>query len=146
MRSISIRSAMTGEWELIFRILDQSGLTARDIDPFRTTFHVAVAHNMVVGCAGTERHGNVAVVWPVAVLPECRGRGIASRLVQSALMRARVSGCLQAVFLSRTCASYFSRHGFLLSPRSALPDEVRASTAFLRQDGLPTLCMTRVLS
>ncbi|WP_318036380.1 GNAT family N-acetyltransferase [Cupriavidus pinatubonensis] len=142
MRDISIRVAATGEWELVAGLLEQTGLDASDVDLLGTTFHIAVAGNAIAGCAGTERHGDTAVVGPVAVLPEHRDRGIASHLVQAALMRARAGGCRRAVFLSSLCASYFSRHGFLLTPRSALPTEVRASKSYHRQESLAPLCMT----
>lgn len=48
--------------ELIVLLQERRVLAACDVDPFRKTFHVAVAQNMVVGCAGSELHGNVAVV------------------------------------------------------------------------------------
>jgi amino-acid N-acetyltransferase len=141
VRSISIRAAVTGEWEFIAGILERSGLEASDIDPVGTTFHIAAMQNMLVGCAGAEWHGNTAVVGPVAVLPEAREQGIASHLVRATLMRARASGCRYAVLFSLGSASYFSRHGFLLTPRSELPDDVRASKAYQRQEGLASLCM-----
>lgn len=141
MRSISIRTAVTGEWRLIAGILEQCGLEASDVDPLGTTFHIATGGGVLVGCAGAERHGDTAIVGPVAVLSEFQGQGVASHLVRAILMRARASGCRQAVFLWNRCASYFSRHGFLLAPRSHLPDEVRASRAFQRHEGLTLYCM-----
>nr|WP_272939569.1 GNAT family N-acetyltransferase [Cupriavidus necator] len=102
---------------------------------------MAAGADMLLGCAGVERHGDTAVLGPVAVLPEFRGQGVASHLVRAILMRARAGGCRRAVFLWSRCASYFSRHGFLLAPRSQLPDEVRASKAFQRHDGSSLSCM-----
>ncbi|CAG9172617.1 GNAT family N-acetyltransferase [Cupriavidus pinatubonensis] len=141
MRSISIRTAMTGEWERIGDILHRTGLMATDVDPFETMFHVAESESMLVGCAGAERLGNTAIVGPVAVLPEFRDRGIASHLIRTTLMRARASGCRQAVYFSHHCAVFFSRHGFLLMPRDELSPEVRASKTFQREHGFWSLCM-----
>ncbi len=146
MRGISIRVAATGERALVVGLLEQTGLCASDFDLVDSTFHIAVAGNVVAGCAGSERHGDTAIVGPVAVLPEYREQGLASHLVQAALMRARASGCRLAVVLSTFCASFFCRHGFLLSPRSALPNEVRASKAYQRYDSQARHCMTRDLT
>lgn len=140
MRGISIRAAATGERKLIIGILERCGLEPSDVDPW-TTFHIAATGSAIVGCAGAERHGDTAVVGPVAVLHEFRERGVASHLVRAILMKARASGCCQAVSLSNRCISYFSRHGFLLIPRSQLPDEVRASKAYQRHDGVAPYCM-----
>ncbi|WP_238587457.1 GNAT family N-acetyltransferase [Cupriavidus sp. IDO] len=132
---------MTGEWRLLVGILETCGLDASDVDPFGTTFHIAAGGGLLLGCAGAERHGDAVIVGPVAVLPEFQGQGIASHLVRAILMRARASGCRQAVSLWNGCASYFGRHGFLLVPRNQLPDEVRASKAFQRHEGLTLYCM-----
>lgn len=141
LRTISIRTAMTGEWRLLVGILEKCGLEASDVDPFGTTFHTAARADALLGCAGAERYGDTVIVGPVAVLPEFRGQGIALHLVRATLMRARAGGCRQAVYLWNSCASYFSRHGFLLAPRSHLPEEVRASKAFQRHEGLALYCM-----
>lgn len=141
MRGISIRATATGEWELVVGLLEQTGLDASDVDLVRTTLHIAVAAKVITGCAGAERHGDTAVVAPVAVLPEYREQGIASHLVQAALMRARADGCRLAVVLSTFCASFFCRHGFSLTPRSALPNEVRGS-AYQKHDRQAPVCMT----
>ncbi|WP_423748779.1 GNAT family N-acetyltransferase [Cupriavidus necator] len=142
MRDISIRAAVTGEWGFVVRLLEQTGLGAAEVDLVGTTFHIAVAEHVIAGCAGTKRHGGAAVFGPLAVLPEYRERGIGSHLVQAALMRARAGGCQQAVVLSMFCASFFSRHGFLVTPRGALPRELRASKAYQRHDSQASFCMT----
>ncbi|MGT2508790.1 GNAT family N-acetyltransferase [Cupriavidus basilensis] len=120
MRGISIRAAVTGQAPQIISILEQCGLDASALNLFATTFHIAVTESLIVGCAGVERHGDTAIIGPVAVLADYRDRGIASSLVQAALMRARAGGCRQAVMLAMRFATYFSRHGFYLdaAPRA----------------------------
>jgi len=145
MRGISIRVAATGERALVVSLLEQTGLYVPDFDLVES-FHIAVAGNVVAGCAGSERHGDTAIVGPVAVLPEYREQGIASHLVQASLMRARAGGCRLAVVPSTFCASFFCRHGFLLTPRSALPNAVRASKAYQRHERQARHCMTRDLT
>jgi amino-acid N-acetyltransferase len=146
MRGISIRAAATGEWVPLADLLEQTGLDTSDVDLVRTTLHVAVAAKVIAGCAGAERHGNTAVVGPVAVLPDYREQGIASHLVQAALMRAQADGCRLAVVLSMSCANFFCRHGFSLTPHSALPNEVRAAKAYQRANSQAHQCMTRDLT
>ncbi|MGT2428604.1 GNAT family N-acetyltransferase [Cupriavidus basilensis] len=107
---------------------------------FATTFHIAVTESLIVGCAGVERHGDTAIIGPVAVLADYRDRGIASSLVQAALMRARAGGCRQAVMLAMRFATYFSRHGFTLMPRRALPAEVQTSQAYQWQANPSDVC------
>ncbi|MGT2508781.1 GNAT family N-acetyltransferase [Cupriavidus basilensis] len=141
MRGISIRAAVTGQAPQIISILEQCGLDASALNLFATTFHIAVTESLIVGCAGVERHGDTAIIGPVAVLADYRDRGIASSLVQAALMRARAGGCRQAVMLAMRFATYFSRHGFTLMPRRALPAEVQASQAYQWQANPSDVCM-----
>jgi putative acetyltransferase len=65
---------------------------------------------------------------PVAVLPDCRQRGVAARLVREGLELCRQGGTGLVVVLGDP--RYYSRFGFEPAERLALHDEYQGGDAF----------------
>jgi amino-acid N-acetyltransferase len=84
----------------------------------------------VVGVAGLEVHGPDGLLRSVAVDADYRGQGIAARLVEAALERARLVPLRAVYLLTTTARDYFSRHGFAVSTREDVPAGVRDSWEF----------------
>jgi putative acetyltransferase len=57
---------------------------------------------------------------PISVVPEHRGRGVGSRLMQEALRNLREQGAAGCVLLGEP--GYYSRFGFRADPNLILPD------------------------
>ncbi|MDF3839223.1 GNAT family N-acetyltransferase [Cupriavidus basilensis] len=140
-RDLRVRAAQPADWPAIAEVLELCGLAGDDLDASLAMFHIALLDGKTVGCAGAESYGETIVVRSVAVLPPYRDRGIASHLVSALLMRARANGCRRAVLLSADCPNYFARYGFSLISAERLPEEVRASREFRRNEGALPLCM-----
>ncbi|PNY80932.1 arsenic resistance N-acetyltransferase ArsN2 [Deinococcus koreensis] len=93
-------------------------------------FVVAEEDGEVVALAGLEVHGRVGLLRSVAVRPEQRSRGVARRLVEHIIQRARDEGLGDLYLLTTTAAGYFPRFGFQPRPRSLAPAALNASPEF----------------
>lgn len=67
--------------------------------------HVAVTPGRVAGAPG-----GVALLGPLAVAPDCQGRGIGSSLVRTAIAAARRRGAVRMLVLGDS--GYYGRFGF----------------------------------
>lgn len=89
----------------------------------------------LLGVAGLERHGQVALLRSVAVAPSARGQGVAAGLVGEVLDQARCLELEEVYLLTTTAEGYFPRFGFVVVPRSVAPAALLASREF--QDACP---------
>jgi copper chaperone CopZ len=85
----------------------------------------------VVGVAGLEIAGEVALLRSLAVSGPYRGAGIGEALCLAALARAARRGVKAVYLLTETAAGFFrSKLGFQDVERSAVPPEIRATREF----------------
>jgi amino-acid N-acetyltransferase len=73
----------------------------------------------ILGCAGLERHGDIALLRSAAVLPEHQGRGVGRKLIRELLDRAASGGVAEVALLTTTAKDYFETgFGFAEAERS----------------------------
>ncbi len=130
MNETVLRPAVPADLPLILELLRQAGLVEASVPEHLTTFIVAEDAGRVVGSAGLEVYGDVALLRAVAVAREHRGRGVGRRLVESALTEARHRRLRQVVLLTETAAPFFRRLGFQEVERAALDPRFAASAEF----------------
>jgi amino-acid N-acetyltransferase len=99
----------------------------------------------VVGCAAIEPYGTVGLLRSVAVEPSLHGRGLGTRLTDAALDLARRRGVRTLYLLTETAMPFFTRFGFQVVPRSAVPAPVRASVEFTSACPASAVAMAREL-
>ena len=138
---VYIRSASQVDMEKIAALLAQCGLATEDVAEILDTFQIALCDDRIVGCAAAERHGQSIVIRSVAVEPAYRDRGVASRLVEKLLVRARGTEARQAFLLSTAAPAYFARWGFSHIPVDKAPSELQASLEFRNAARTSALCM-----
>ena len=106
--------------------LTEAHLPTDDImDQGRTFFRAQSSDGRTVGFLGVERCGNDFLLRSVVVLPDYRGQGLGSVLVEQA-----VAGLDQAgdVFVATTSAApFFARIGFSEVQRDSVPAAVLAT-------------------
>ena len=138
---IHLRQASLDDWSDVAALLRRCGLPAEDTQGSIDAFHVALDKGRIIGCVAGEQGGRAIVVRSAAVDPIYRDRGIASRLIETLLLRARGTGAREAYLLSTTAPSYFARWGSSLFPAEKVPAEVRASMVFRSAERTSALCM-----
>lgn len=141
LTDVRLRSASHSDWRQVVALLERCRLPAADVVTITENFELALCDGRIVGCAAAEHHGESILIRSVAVEPEYRERGIASRLVEALLMRARGTEARDAYLLSTVAPAYFARWGFSLIPAEEAPPEVTASSAFQRATQTSALCM-----
>jgi GNAT superfamily N-acetyltransferase len=82
-------------------------------------------HGSIVGMinllytVSTALGGRVALLEDMVVLPQFRGAGVGSKLLQAAIAHARVSGCKRITLLTdgdnEAAHKFYSKHGFTAS-------------------------------
>ncbi len=136
-----LRLAARADLPQIAALLERCRLSTEDVAEIIDSFHVAHCDGRVIGCAAAERHGDSIVIRSVAVEPTSRDRGVATRLVNALLMRARGTEVRHAVLLSASAPAYFARWGFSLIPADKAPTDARASSEFQGATLTSALCM-----
>ncbi len=94
--------------------------------------HYFVVHDdgQLVALAGLELCGEDGLLRSVVVEPEYRGQGIAGKLVEATVERARRLKLRALYLLTTTARDYFARRGFADCPRDQAPEAIRASWEF----------------
>lgn len=129
------RTASPADLPRIEALLTAVSLPVAGVAEHLEGVRVAEESGHLLGVAGLERHGQVALLRSVAVTPSVQGQGVAARLVGEVLDQARHLE-LEAVYLLTTTAEgYFPRFGFVTVPRSVAPAPLLASREF--QDACP---------
>lgn len=140
---ITLRPAGAADWPAIEALLTAHQLpTAGARDHLATTL-LATQGPEIVGCAGAEIHGSVALLRSVAVAPGLQRQGIGRRLVERLLHEARSRDLAAVYLLTVTAPEYFAQHGFKRRPRSEAPVALQASAEF--QGACPACAALMVL-
>ena len=101
-------------------------LPTDDIEDYgRTFFKALTSDGRVIGFSGVERCGDDFLLRSVVVLPDHRGLGLGSVLVEQTLAGLDRGG---DIFLATTsAATFFARIGFSEVPRDSVPAAVLAT-------------------
>ena len=94
--NVTIRPAAAAELPQILSLLRQAGLIVGGVQDHLRGFLVAAAGARVVGSAGLEVYGDVALLRSVTVDEGLRGQGLGRRLVTEALANARRLACMRS--------------------------------------------------
>ena len=87
MTTISLRQAHAADWPAVESLLTSNRLPLDGAREHLSTFVIAEAGREVVGCAGAEPRGDVALLRSVAVAPGCSVRASATRWWRSCSRR-----------------------------------------------------------
>ena len=125
----TIRQATVADFGGIRALLAACGLPASDLtEGSLRAFHVAMEGGEIVGVAGLELVGDMALLRSVAVHPRLRGSGLGSRLVDTSLALAQ-SRSVRALYLipnDESAYVFFARRGFTDIERSRVPQSMRS--------------------
>lgn len=141
-----IRPATTGDLPAVEQLLVTTGLPVDGVDESFGDFIVAEKENGIAGVVGIETYGGVALLRSAAVAPDSRGTGVGGRLVETILERAVAQGVREVYLLTTTAAGYFPRFGFMETPRSHAPEQLRASREFQGACPATAILMKRSLT
>lgn len=127
---VSLRQAGPADWPAISSLLEMHKLPLDGARQHLSTYVVASANGEVVGTAGAEVYGDVALLRSVAVAPGLHRQGIGRKMVGLLIDEARRRGLRSLHLLSVTAPEYFAQFGFKRGPRDAAPAALQASAEF----------------
>lgn len=130
LNPLSLRQAGAADWPAVEALLLANKLPTEGAREHLSTYLLAVSNGEVVGCAGAEVYGHVALLRSVAVAPGLQKQGIGRLLVQRLLQEAQARDIATIHLLTVTAPEYFAQHGFKRGPLDASPAALKASAEF----------------
>lgn len=128
---VTIRAAKPEELDTVVKLLHATGLPDDGLAAHIENVLVAENTPEIVGSAGLELYGNLALLRSIAVRPSMQGCGLGQRLTRAALDTARQHGVERVFLLTDTAREFFSRFGFETISRDNVPSAVKQSVEFI---------------
>ncbi|GCF07510.1 hypothetical protein KDI_10740 [Dictyobacter arantiisoli] len=116
----------------VLSLLSACSLPAEGADAVIPTMLVAREGKRLIGCAGLEVYGMVALLRSVALYPAYRDQQLGQHLVQAMLAHAKQLGLLEVYLLTETASNYFPRFGFRMINRAAVAPAIQLSVEWTR--------------
>ena len=129
----TLRAASIADEPAVAALLVASGLPLDGVHESIPCFVVAEDAGEVVGVAGIEAcgvSGEHALLRSVAVAPTWRSRGLGRALVTRTIADAEARGVKALYLLTTTAEAYFPTFGFSVTPREAVPDDIKATSEY----------------
>lgn len=124
-----VRAALDSDHDAVSALLSASKLATLDSSSqFGPQYVIANdSKGRLVGVAGLEVYGTVALLRSVAVTPSFRSQGLGRQLTQDRLRWAIEHGVSAIYLLTTDASSYWRRHGFSEIGRDEVPHSIRST-------------------
>jgi len=126
----TLRHATQADWPAIEALLVANKLPTEGAQAHLNTYVLAISNGEVVGCAGAEVYGRIALLRSVAVAPGLHKRGIGTLLLDRLLREARQRDASRLYLLTVTAPEYFAQFGFKRGKIDDAPPALKASAEF----------------
>jgi arsenate reductase (thioredoxin) len=127
---ITIREAMTSDYNAVSQLLLSNKLPVQDIDKALPNFFVAVFNNELAGVIGLEKYDQYGLLRSMATDFSHRNQGIASKLIDALFQYASTIGLKEIYLLTETAKEFFVKKEFIHIQREEAPDAVKKSAEF----------------
>ena len=128
--SLMLRQAGPSDWPAVEALLLVNKLPTEGAREHLPTYLLAVSNGEVVGSAGAEVYGSVALLRSVAIAPGLQKQGIGRLLVERLIQEARSRDVASLHLLTVTAPEYFAQHGFKRGKLEDAPAALKASAEF----------------
>lgn len=129
-KNVTLRQAGAADWPAVETLLLANKLPTEGASQHLATYLLAVSNGEVVGCAGAEVYGDLALLRSVAVAPGLQRQGIGQTLVERLLLEATRRQIRRIFLLTVTAPEYFARYGFKRGKIEQAPEALKASAEF----------------
>lgn len=130
LNPVSLRQASASDWPAVEALLLANKLPTEGAQAHLSNYLLALSDGDVVGCAGVEVYGSVALLRSVAVAPGLHHQGVGRLLLQTMLQQAKERGISSLHLLTTTAPEYFARFGFKPAKVEDAPSALKASAEF----------------
>ncbi|MFG6446787.1 arsenic resistance N-acetyltransferase ArsN2 [Roseateles sp. BYS180W] len=128
--SITLRQAGPSDWPAIEALLLANKLPTAGAREHLATYLLALSNGEVVGSAGAEVYGSVALMRSVAITPGLQKQGLGRLLVERLIHEARSRDIASLHLLTVTAPEYFAQYGFKRGKIEQAPAALKASAEF----------------
>lgn len=127
-------------------LLEGAGLSADDLcEASPARFYGVRRQGILAAVIGLELHGEVGLLRSLAVDPEWRGQGLASRLIGFIESQALAQGVQSLYLLSSTAVPYFREQGYAMAIRASAPPAIQATAQFAGPHPMGEALMVKTL-
>ncbi|HEY0464375.1 MAG TPA: arsenic resistance N-acetyltransferase ArsN2 [Polyangiaceae bacterium] len=142
---LTLEPASGLDLDALIRLLSSSHLPVADLESHLAAFTLAKRAGIVVGSAGLESYGELALLRSLCVAEEHRSKRIGVKLVSAVESQACAQGVRDLYLLTNGAASYFANLGFVPIDRSQAPLEIRNTAQFSAWCPASAVCMHRTI-
>jgi len=124
---VSIKEVGTSE---ITKMLRDCELPTEDLNPSQSIFLGAFNGDILIGCIGLERLGEIGLLRSLAVHINFRGKGLGIKLAEVILRKAEDKSLDQVYLLTTDAEIFFKKLGFIEIIKNDAPDSVKKTKQY----------------
>lgn len=124
---VSIKEVGTSE---ITKMLRDCELPTEDLNPSQSIFLGAFNGDILIGCIGLERLGEIGLLRSLAVHINFRGQGLGIKLAEVILRKAEDKSLDQVYLLTTDAEIFFKKLGFIEIIKNEAPDSVKKTKQY----------------
>ncbi|WP_374564068.1 arsenic resistance N-acetyltransferase ArsN2 [Ideonella sp.] len=128
--NITLRQGSQADWPAVAALLQANKLPLDGAQAHLSHYLLAQSNGEVIGCAGAEVYGDIALLRSVAVLPGLQKLGIGKLLVGRLIQEAQRRQVRMLYLLTVTAPEYFAQVGFKRMKMDDAPAALKASAEF----------------
>jgi amino-acid N-acetyltransferase len=140
---VTLEPAGAPDIDEVVRLLSTNHLPLAALEACIDAFTLAKHDGIVVGTAGLEIYGELALLRSLCVAEDHRSKRIGKALVSAVASRAFARGVRELYLLTTGAASYFVKLGFVQISRDQAPLEIRNTAQFSALCPTSAVCMRR---
>ena len=130
LKNVSLRQAGEADWPAICALLEANRLPLDGAQAYLSNYVLALSDGEVIGTAGAEVYGTIALLRSVAVAPGLHRKGVGRVMVGSLIDKAKRRGIRKLCLLTVTAPEYFAQFGFKRGSHDQAPKALLESTEF----------------
>jgi amino-acid N-acetyltransferase len=125
-----IKKATSADADKIKLVLKNTNLPYKDIDSHLENFFFLEKCGEIIGTAGLEVYGEVALLRSLAVIKEYQNKRLGQKLYQNIFIKALSLNIKEIYLLTETAEKFFARKGFKKISRDSAPATIQHTNEF----------------
>lgn len=126
--SIFSRRSKPTDLQKVIELLEQAHLPKKGVtDQFENFLILENSNQDFIGCAGLELYGKFGLIRSVVIQPDFRNKNFGEKLALELERFGKIKGLEYLFLLTETAEKFFSKNGYKVVDRIAVPKEIQDS-------------------
>lgn len=143
---LEIRQAKKSDLISIKSLLESFSLPSVDVDNHISNFFVLECEENIEGVVGIEMYGETALLRSLAIQKELQKKGYGRKLCNKLISYAKTFNVKNVYLLTQTAKDFFSREGFQIISREAVPEEIKQTYEYTTLCPSDSTCMVKKIN